>query len=77
VRRELLQPHPVLYEKEGEVVAQMKFCVLLMPKGPLKITGIDTPEGSVVSEKTIEDEGLIEVLKQPIKKKKDKKAESA
>ena len=77
VRRELLQPHPVLYEKEGEIVAQMKFCVLLMPKGPLKITGIDIPEGSVKSEKTIEDEGLIEVLKQPIKKKKDKKAESA
>lgn len=37
VRRELLAPHPVLYEKETEIVAQMKFCVLLMPKGPLQV----------------------------------------
>mmetsp|Transcript_29139 Transcript_29139/g.46908 ORF Transcript_29139/g.46908 Transcript_29139/m.46908 type:complete len:377 (+) Transcript_29139:61-1191(+) len=73
VRRELLQPHPVLYEKDDEIVAQMKFCVLLMPKGPLKITGIDMVEGSVKSDKLIEDEGLLEVLKQPIKKKKEKK----
>lgn len=73
VRRELLQPHPVLYEKDDEIVAQMKFCVLLMPKGPLKITGVEMPEGAVKSDKTIEDEGLIEVLKQPIKKKKEKK----
>jgi methionine aminopeptidase len=74
VRRELLQPHPVLYEKDGEIVAQMKFCVLLMPNGPLRITGTDVPEGSVKSDKAIEDEALIELLKQPIKKKKGKKA---
>jgi hypothetical protein len=75
VRRELLQPHPVLYEKDGEIVAQMKFCVLLMPNGPLKITGGDIPEGYAKSDKVIEDEALLELLKQPIKKKKNKKKE--
>uniref|UniRef100_A0A8C4QLI4 Proliferation-associated 2G4, b n=1 Tax=Eptatretus burgeri TaxID=7764 RepID=A0A8C4QLI4_EPTBU len=39
VKRELLQPFPVLYEKEGEFVAQFKFTVLLLPNGPLQITG--------------------------------------
>jgi len=55
----------------------MKFCVLLMPSGPLKITGVEVPEGSVKSDKTIEDEALLEVLKQPIKKKKNKKKQDA
>jgi len=76
MRRELLQPHPVLYEKEGEIVAQMKFCVLLMPKGPLKITGVEIPEGSIKSDKAIEDEAVLEVLKQPIKQKKKKQQEA-
>lgn len=35
-RHELLNAYPVLYEKEGEFVAQMKYTVLLMPNGPLR-----------------------------------------
>lgn len=35
---ELLDPYPVLLEKDGELVAQFKTTVLLMPKGPLRIT---------------------------------------
>lgn len=50
VRHELLQTHPVLYEREGEVVAQVKFCVLLMPSGAIKITGGDIDE-SIKSDK--------------------------
>eukprot|EP00287_Rhodomonas_sp_CCMP768_P011249 CAMPEP_0196719322 /NCGR_PEP_ID=MMETSP1091-20130531/2338_1 /TAXON_ID=302021 /ORGANISM="Rhodomonas sp., Strain CCMP768" /LENGTH=377 /DNA_ID=CAMNT_0042060249 /DNA_START=26 /DNA_END=1159 /DNA_ORIENTATION=+ len=72
VRHELLQPHPVLYEKETEKVAQIKFTVLLMPSGPLKITGVDIPD-TVKSDKQIEDEEIIELLKQAVKKKKGKK----
>uniref|UniRef100_A0A8D2PSF2 Peptidase M24 domain-containing protein n=1 Tax=Zosterops lateralis melanops TaxID=1220523 RepID=A0A8D2PSF2_ZOSLA len=37
-KHELLQPFNVLYEKEGEFVAQFKFTVLLMPNGPMRIT---------------------------------------
>mmetsp|Transcript_55596 Transcript_55596/g.146685 ORF Transcript_55596/g.146685 Transcript_55596/m.146685 type:complete len:374 (-) Transcript_55596:327-1448(-) len=73
VRHELLQPHPVLYERDGEFVAQIKFCVLLMPSGPIKITGWEGPEG-VKSDKTVEDEEIVALLKQPIKPKKKKAA---
>ncbi|XP_022079318.1 proliferation-associated protein 2G4-like [Acanthaster planci] len=41
----LLEPYPVLYEKEGELVAQFKFTVLVMPTGSLRITqGVHHPE---------------------------------
>ena len=39
VNNEVLQSYPVLCEKEGTLVAQFKFTVLMMPNGPLKITG--------------------------------------
>ena len=39
VKHQVLQPFHVLYEKEGTFVAQFKFTVLLMPNGPMKITG--------------------------------------
>ena len=35
-RHELLSAYPVLYEKDGEFVAQIKYTVLLMPNGPLR-----------------------------------------
>ncbi|XP_076341893.1 proliferation-associated protein 2G4-like isoform X2 [Tachypleus tridentatus] len=39
VNHKLIEPFTVLYEKEGELVAQFKFTVLLMPSGSHKITG--------------------------------------
>eukprot|EP01018_Ginkgo_biloba_P000797 Gb_24072 [translate_table: standard] len=39
VNHELLQPYPVLREKPGDLVAHIKFTVLLMPNGSDKITG--------------------------------------
>ena len=39
VKHQVLQPFNVLYEKDGTFVAQFKFTVLLMPNGPMKITG--------------------------------------
>ncbi|XP_076341895.1 proliferation-associated protein 2G4-like [Tachypleus tridentatus] len=33
VNHKLIEPFTVLYEKEGELVAQFKFTVLLMPSG--------------------------------------------
>ncbi|KAG8191236.1 hypothetical protein JTE90_003249 [Oedothorax gibbosus] len=38
VNHKLVEPFTVLYEKEGEYVAQFKFTVLLMPTGSHKIT---------------------------------------
>ncbi|WOL04820.1 hypothetical protein Cni_G13542 [Canna indica] len=38
VNHDLLQPYPVLHEKPGDLVAHIKFTVLLMPNGSDKIT---------------------------------------
>merc|ERR1712113_744602 len=39
-RHELLEEYPVLREREGQVVAQFKFTLLLLPGGTKKITGL-------------------------------------
>merc|ERR1712083_369683 len=39
VKHGLCDPYPVIFEREGEIVAQFKFTVLMMPSGPLRITG--------------------------------------
>uniref|UniRef100_A0A3Q7H112 ERBB-3 BINDING PROTEIN 1 n=1 Tax=Solanum lycopersicum TaxID=4081 RepID=A0A3Q7H112_SOLLC len=38
VNHELLQPYPVLHEKPGDLVAHIKFTVLLMPNGSDRVT---------------------------------------
>ena len=38
---DLITPYPVLYEKDGEYVAQMKYTVLLMPNGPLRYSRLN------------------------------------
>ncbi|CAI5959283.1 unnamed protein product [Closterium sp. NIES-65] len=38
VNHDLLQPYPVLHEKQGDMVAHIKFTVLLMPNGSDRIT---------------------------------------
>lgn len=39
VSHKLVAPYPVLWEKSGELVAQFKYTVLVMPNGPQRITG--------------------------------------
>eukprot|EP01083_Nonionella_stella_P228373 809397_1 len=71
LKHDLLQPYPVLFEKEGEFVAQLKFTVLLMPSGIMKITGLDGVDLSQIqSEYSVQDEDLKALLAQPIKSKK-------
>lgn len=70
---ELLTPYPVLYEKEGEFVAQFKFTVLLMPNGPMRITNGGFDLESVQSEFSIKDEELRKILTSQISKKAQKK----
>lgn len=70
---ELIIPYPVLYEKDGEYVAQFKFTVLLMPNGPLRIThGTWDPE-FIQSEYSIKDEDLKKILSSQVSKKSQKK----
>lgn len=81
VTHKLIEPFQVLYEKDGEDVAQFKFTVLLMPNGPHKITGINFDIDSVESEHSIEDMDIQKLLKTSANpkaaKKKKKAAEKA
>merc|ERR1712013_226271 len=79
---ELITPYPVLYEKDGEFVAQFKFTVLLMPNGPLRITNGSMDADLVQSEHSIKDEELRKILTSQVSskktnKKKKKKAAAA
>jgi len=73
VRHELLIPYPVLYEKDGEYVAQVKYTVLLMPNGPLRITHGPWDPECVKSEYSIKDEELKKILSSQVSKKSQKK----
>ncbi|KAK1286949.1 Methionine aminopeptidase 2A [Acorus calamus] len=54
VNHDLLQPYPVLHEKPGDLVAHIKFTVLLMPNGSDRITS--HPLQGLQPTKTIDDD---------------------
>lgn len=54
----VVEPFPVLYEKDGEVVAQIKSTVLMMPNGPMKITGVPVDLALFETENKIENEEI-------------------
>lgn len=71
----LLHPYPVLHEKPGELVAQVKGTVLLMSTGSDKVT--TAPAQVVNSEKSVTDPEIIQLLQSSLKaKKKTKKKKS-
>ncbi|KAK0059965.1 proliferation-associated protein 2G4 [Biomphalaria pfeifferi] len=73
VKHDLMQPFNVLYEREGEFVAQYKQTVILMPNGPLKITGLPLEEGFLKSEYTVSNPESVALLSTSISKKAAKK----
>jgi len=74
MRHELLHPYPVLTEKTGEYVAQIKFTVLLLPGGIRKITGLPLSQESLLkTEFSIKDEELTALLACSTNPKKKKK----
>ncbi|XP_003391218.3 PREDICTED: proliferation-associated protein 2G4-like [Amphimedon queenslandica] len=73
----LLEPFHVLYEKEGEFVAQFKFTVLLMPNGPLKITNTLFDPSVIESTNKLEDAELKTLLATSVSKKAKKKKKKA
>lgn len=80
VKHGLLEPFNVLWEKEGEYVAQFKFTLLLMPNGTSRITqGPFDPE-IVQSEYSLQDDEIKAILatsaSKKTQKKKKKKASS-
>ncbi|KAK2721064.1 proliferation-associated protein 2G4-like [Artemia franciscana] len=78
VNHKLLDPFQVLYERPNEVVAQFKATVLLMPNGPLRITGGYPVDGDIYqSEHKIEDEEITKLLSTSAKPKKSTKKNKA
>lgn len=81
VKHDLVEPFNVLWEREGELVAQFKFTLLLMPNGPMKITSGPFDPEAYESEFSVDDEEIKNLLAQSASrktaKKKKKKAEKA
>ena len=47
VEHGLLNAYPVLYERTNDMIVHIKFTILLLPGGTIKITGLPMPEGLV------------------------------
>lgn len=77
ITHKLVEPFQVLYEKEGEYVAQFKFTVLMMPNGPHKITGLPFDVETAESDKKIEDMDIQKLLKTSANPKSAKKKKKA
>lgn len=72
----LLTPFPVLYEKEGEYVAQFKFTVAITATGLQRITSIPLDTELYKSEHKVSDADLKEALSAGTKTNKKKKAKA-
>merc|ERR1719266_1118407 len=77
VTHKLVVPFQVLYEKEGECVAQFKFTVLLMPNGPHRITGLPFEDELFSSEHSVKDADIQKLLKTSANPKSAKKKKKA
>lgn len=62
VRTSIVQPYPILSEKQGEYVAQFKFTVIINPKATIQITGLPLDMSSVHPSQQIQDNELNNLL---------------
>jgi methionine aminopeptidase len=77
VNHQLLLPYPVLYEKPGDLIAHVKFTILLQSGGTTKITGLALPEGFAATEGDAAlPEDIKTVLAEELGNKKKKKSKS-
>ncbi|TGZ66489.1 hypothetical protein CRM22_005296 [Opisthorchis felineus] len=72
-KHDVVQALPVYCEKDDEFVAQFRFTVLLMPNGPMRITGIPLDASLYKSEFKPRDAEVKDILLQPIKTQNKKK----
>lgn len=82
VKHELLEPFKVMWEKDGEYVAQFKILCLVMPNGNLRCSTSSFDIDTIKSDKQVEDEAIVNLLKTQVgsknkKKKKNKKKADA
>lgn len=58
VKHDMVQPYPVLSEKNGQFVAQFKFTVVIGPNTTIQITGLPLDMSAVHPSKQIKDQEL-------------------
>jgi len=71
LKHDLVNPYPVLFEKQGEYIAQFKFTVLLLPSGTMRLNSHPLP--FVSSEHKIEDQSINAILQMSTKRTKKTK----
>jgi len=71
IKHELVDPYPILYEKEGEFIAQFKFTAILTSKETVKLTSQSLP--FVKSDYEITDTKIKNILAMGTKRTKKKK----
>lgn len=69
---ELVHGYPVLYEKDGETICHLKFTVLLMSTGTMKIAGLPVDITKFKSEHSLKDAELLKIMETSAGKKKKK-----
>jgi methionine aminopeptidase len=72
VKHGLFNEYPVLYEKQEEMVAQVKFTAAVLPSGNIART-TTSPPPNATSECKLEDKALVSLLATEIASKKKKK----
>jgi len=72
---DLVSPYPVLFEKDGDFVVQLKFTAAIQPGATHRLTGL--PVVAHKTDKTITDEEIVALLKTSVKKGKAKKKAAA
>ncbi|GMM36903.1 hypothetical protein DASC09_042280 [Saccharomycopsis crataegensis] len=77
VNHNVMTAYDVVSEKEGEIIAQFFSTVALTSTGVLKLAYPEFDISKVESSHKIEDQAILDLLKQPLKAKKAKKAKSA
>jgi len=61
-KHDLMEPYPVYYEKEGELVAEFKFTVLVMPNNTMKITGLPVDLDCYQTDNSITDQAIKDLM---------------
>ena len=77
VNHNLLEEYPVINTADNRTAVHYKFTVLLVTNGTDRITGEVIDRNAYPSEKKLEDEELLNILKEAPMKKKSKKAKKA
>ncbi len=76
LNHDLLGPFPVLFEKPGEIVAQFKVTIVVLPRSTQILCGdVEFDEERFEPEKKIESEEIKKLLAQDLWKKEEKKKE--